>query len=77
MFAVSFPIVLLALPALWPTAPWLAAIWAAVVVLAAVDAYRLALRYNAYGGPTARFAKHVDFVDSANAPITRTTLRLR
>ncbi len=74
---VSFPLLFLVLPALWSIAPWLAATWVGILILASFDAYRLALRYNAYGGPSARWAKRVDFVDSANAPVTRTSLRLR
>ncbi len=54
-----------------------AIVWVAILALAAADAYRLALRYNRFGGPSPGPRKHIDYVDSADARVTRTTLRLR
>lgn len=76
-FIVSLLPLLFFVPALWSFAPWLVLVWAAILIVAAVDAYRLALRYNRFHGPSPGPTKHIDFVDSANAPITRNSLRLR
>lgn len=76
-FIPSITVFLLEFATVWAITPWLLFVWGAILVLAAADAYRLALRYNRYHGPGPGPAKRVDFVDSANAPVTRTSLRLR
>ncbi len=76
-FVLSLPGLLLALPGLWASAPWLLLVWGAILALGAADAYRLARRYNRFGGPSPGPRKHIDYVDRAGAPITRTILRLR
>ena len=76
-FLASLPVMLLEWWMVGLFAPWVFLAWAVILALGAADAYRLALRYNRYAGPSREPRKHIDFVDSANAPITRTSLRLR
>ncbi len=76
-FLIGLPGLLLILFGSLPPVPWVVISGVAILAIAATDAYRLALRYNRFGGPSAGPRKHIDYVDSADARVTRTTLRLR